>query len=166
MIIWYYGIMKFWRYFIFVTYFIILYCSILYHTILYYTILCYLLLYYTIRSKLIWANIKGFAQHAPPVGKLLRKRWLATGAHARYPWPQCMWTFYEGGIASRCETKKKHILITWTKHEPFCNLRTPFDVVFNAFFYHGSHSTRPLRKPGVFQNWSYLRPQKVPWDDL
>ena len=39
-----------------------------------------------------------------------------------------------------------NIQITWIKLRPFCTLRTPFDIVFNAHFNYGYHPKPPPQK--------------------
>ena len=46
-----------------------------------------------------------------------------------------------------------------TTIQAFCTLRTPFDIVFNALFNHGSNPIQPFQKYIFLQICSYLRPQ-------
>ena len=58
-----------------------------------------------------------------------------------------------------------NMLIMLTKLQAFCVLRTPFDLVFNALFNHGSHPKRSWQKYMFLQICSWLRPQGVPRHD-
>ena len=49
-----------------------------------------------------------------------------------------------------------NIVITLTHIQAFCTLRTPFDIVFNALFNHGSHPKRPFQTYMFLQICSYL----------
>ena len=59
----------------------------------------------------------------------------------------------------------RNVLITCIKIQPFCTLRTPFDIVCNLLFSYGSHPKRPLQKSMVLQICLYLEPQGVPRHD-
>ena len=46
----------------------------------------------------------------------------------------------------QCISYYHDIVIMWTQIQLCYTLRTPFDIVFNAFFNHGYHPNQPLRK--------------------